>query len=92
MKLNVNELKKKLLNTEITFMELDNYMMSNGYYSVFTDGDEVIADVKESKNVVYTAMDTNECEIKISFEITIDNGADEIISAFEMKIKEVEKF
>lgn len=92
MKLNVNELKKKLLNTEMTFMELDNYMMSNGYYSVFTDGDEVIADVKESKNVVYTAMDTNECEIEISFEITIDNGADEIISAFEMKIKEVEKF
>ena len=37
-KLNVEEIKKELVNEEMSFTELDNFMMENGYYSVFDDG------------------------------------------------------
>lgn len=84
------ELREDLLNEEISFMDLDNKMMASGYYSVFNDG--ITADIKVDQNVVYTATDTNECEIKIDFEITIDNGEDEAEDAFYMKILSVEEF
>lgn len=74
-KLNVEEIKKELLNEEMSFTDLDNFMMESGYYSVFDDG--VTADIKQDGNVVYTATDSNECEVQIFFEITIDNGEDE---------------
>lgn len=56
----------------MSFTDLDNFMMESGYYSVFDDG--VTADIKQDGNVVYTATDSNECEVQIFFEITIDNG------------------
>ena len=89
-KLNVKELNKELKGNEYSFEELDNFMMENGYYSVFGDG--VTNDIKEDKNVVYTATDTNECEVKINFEITINNGEDEIGEAFYLKVIDIEKF
>lgn len=89
-KLNVNELKESLVNNEFSFMELDGFMNKNGYYSVMDDG--IAANIKEDLNVVYTALDTNECEIKISFEITINNGEDEVEESFYLKILDVEEF
>lgn len=65
-KLNVEEIKKELLlNEEMSFTDLDNFMMESGYYSVFDDG--VTADIKQDGNVVYTATDSNECEVQIFF-------------------------
>ena len=90
MKKNVNELKEMLLNKEISFTELDSTMMESGYYSVFDDG--VTENIKASKNVIYTAKDTNECEISIDFEITIDNGEDEVDEAFYLKVLNIEIF
>ena len=89
-KLNVKELNKELKGNEYSFKELDNFMIKNGYYSVFDDG--VTNDIKEDKNVVYTATDTNECEVKISFEITVNNGEDEIEEAFYLKVIDIEEF
>ena len=89
-KLNAKELNKELKGNEYSFEELDNFMMENGYYSVFDDG--VTNDIKEDKNVVYTATDTNECEVKINFEITVNNGEDEIEEAFYLKVINVEEF
>lgn len=89
-KLNVNELKESLLNNEFSFIELDGFMNNNGYYSVMGDG--ATANIKEDLNVVYTALDTNECEVKISFEITINNGEDEIEESFYLKVLDIEKF
>ncbi|MBZ9693376.1 hypothetical protein [Clostridium sp. M14] len=89
-KLMVNELKEMLENKEMDFLELDNKMVQSGYHSVFDDG--ATADIKEDKNVVYTAIDTNECEIIINFEITIDNGEDEVDESFELKVISVEEF
>lgn len=61
-KLNVEEIKKELVNEEMSFIDLDNFMMESGYYSVFDDG--ATENIKQDKNVVYTATDSNECEVQ----------------------------
>ena len=81
---------KELVNEEMSFTELDNFMMENGYYSVFDDG--VTADIKQDGNVVYTATDSNECEVQIFFDITTDNGEDEAEEAFYLKVTDVQEF
>jgi len=86
MKLTIDELKGELLENEYSFMELDNFMMGNGYYSVF---DEDTIAIKESGSIAYTATDTNEAEIEIAFEITINNGEDEIEEAFYLKVTDI---
>lgn len=86
MKLTIDELKSELLGNEYSFMELDNYMMGNGYYSVF---DEDTLAIKESGSIAYTATDSNEAEIEIFFEITIDNDEDEIDEAFYLKVTNI---
>lgn len=86
-KLNAEEIKKELLNEEMSFTDLDNFMMESGYYSVFDDG--ATENIKQDKNVVYTATDSNECEVQIFFEITIDNGEEE---AFYLKVTDVQEF
>lgn len=90
MKKNVNELVEMLKGNEISFMYLDNLMNDSGYYSVFDDG--VTENIKNDKNIVYTAKDTNECEIQIFFEITINNGEDETEESFYLKITDVTEF
>lgn len=88
-KLNVNELKELLLNEEVSFRELDNKMMENGYYSVFDDG--IVGNIKEDLSVLYTAKDTGESEIKIDFIITFNNGEDETEESFYLKVTDVEE-
>ena len=89
-KLNVEEIKKELLNEEMSFADLDNFMMESGYYSVFDDG--ATENIKQDGNVVYTATDSNECEVQIFFEIVTDNGEDEAEEAFFLAIKDVQEF
>lgn len=89
-KLAVKEINKELLNEEMSFTELDNFMMANGYYSVFEDG--VTEDIKRDENVVYTATDSNECEIQFFFNITVDNGLDEAEESFILKVINVTNF
>lgn len=88
--LNVEEIKKELVNEEMSFTDLDNFMMESGYYSVFDDG--ATENIKQDKNVVYTATDSNECEVQIFFEITTDNGEDEAEEAFYLKVTDVQEF
>ena len=79
-----------LLNEEMSFIYLDNTMYNNGYYTVFNDG--VTKDIKNDLNVVYTAMDTNAAEVQIFFEITADNGEDEVEEAFDLKVIDIQEF
>lgn len=81
---------EKLLNKEMSFVELDNVMVKNGFYSVLDDG--VMEDVKADKKVVYTGVGTGMCEVVVEFEITIDNGEDEGAEAFYLEVTSVEKF
>ena len=72
----------------MSFTALDNYMAGSGYYSVEDDG--VIDDIKKCEQVVYTAVDTNEAEIEICFEITIDCGEDEAENAFYLRVNDID--
>lgn len=89
-KATVEKIRTEFLGKEINFYDLDNYMSENGYYSVFDDG--AIEDIKADKNVVYTGLDSGECEVIIEFEITIDSSEDEAEENFDLKIISVEKF
>lgn len=89
-KLTVEKIRTEFLGKEVNFYNLDNFMMTNGYYSVFDEG--AIEDIKEDKNVVYTATDTNEAEVIIEFEITIDSAEDEAEENFDLKVTSIEEF
>jgi len=80
---------KNLLAKEMSFTELDNFMIKKGYYSVFEDG--CTKEIKESANVIYTSTKTNEAEISIKFEITQDSGEDEIEESFYLKAINITK-
>lgn len=84
----LKRLRNELLGQEMNFMELDNYMMEEEFYSVCEDG--VISDIKECGNVAYTNRKTGECEILISFEIVKDNEADELEGNFVIKITDID--
>lgn len=86
----IEELEKVLGNEEISFMELDNIMTENGFYSVLDDG--IVEDIKRDRNVIYTGKETGECEIKIGFEISIDSGDGEGSESFYLRVTSVEKF
>lgn len=92
----LENLRKELLNKEMSFVELDNYMMDQGFYSVFNDG--VTEDIKEDKNVIYAFIEVDDAgvnngiQVKIDFEITINNAKDEAEENFYLKVNEVEEF
>lgn len=81
---------EELLNKEMSFVELDNIMTENGYYSILNDG--VIEDIKRDRCAIYTGVESGECEVVVTFEITIDNGEDEGLESFYLKVTNVEKF
>lgn len=94
MKKNMETIKKEIKNITMSFTGVDIYMIEAGYYSVLDDGavdDIKVDDIKTDKQIVYTACDTNECEIVIFFEITIDCGEDDE-SYFFMKVTDVQEF
>lgn len=90
IKLNSNELREQLVGQEMSLMMLDDFMSSNGYYTVFNDG--ATRNIKSDLCVVFTALDTNECEIIVHFEIILENGEDEIEESFILKVTSVEEF
>lgn len=85
----IEDLKVELEGKEISFTELDNFMETNKFYSVFDDG--VTEDIKKDKNVCFTYVEDTCKQAKITFEIIFDSGEDEAIEAFTMKVLSVEE-
>ena len=85
--LNVNELRDELLNNEMNFTELDNFMEDSGYNTVFSDG--AIDDIRESENLVYTDIDYK-TEVLINFEVISDNEENKY--KFVLKVTGVQEF
>ena len=81
----------ELLNKEMWFQPLDEFMVEQGYYSVLGE-DDVISDIKQTQSVVYTDTISNECKVKIDFDIVINNGVDEMEEAFILKITKIETY
>ena len=92
----LENLRSELVGEEMSFMKLDNYMMQEGFYSVWDDG--ITENIKQDKNVIYTCQEiendtvTNEISVQIFFDITINNGKNEAEESFYMKIKRIEKY
>ena len=86
----MEELKRDLENREMSFVDLDNYMMEHGFYSVFNDG--ATDNIKECGNVVYTGLESKEAEVIIYFTITIDSAEDEAEEHFYVLINEIDEF
>ena len=84
----LEKLKKELLGKEINFQELDAYMIKNSFYSVLDD--EITDEIKHDKNVIYTGIESGECEVLIKFEIIIDNGEDESEDNFILQVTRIE--
>ena len=92
LKMKTEELIKlnDLNGKELSFIELDNYMVKHGYYTDIDAG--IIDNIKQDENVIYTSKQTNESEIQIFFNIIYNNGKDESKESFIIKIIEVEQF
>lgn len=82
-------LRRVLLDKEMRFIELDNIMEINGYYSLLNDG--VTSYIKRNLNVVYTAEGTETPEIEISFIITEDTEVDEMEENFRLIVTDVKR-
>lgn len=86
----IEELNEKLKGKEFSFTELDNIMMTAGFYTVFESG--ATDNIKQDLSVVYTGTESNECDVIIYFEITIDNEEDEVAENFYLIVSSVEPF
>lgn len=84
----VKELSKDLKGKKLSFLELDNYMMVQGFYSVYNDGVE--EQVKKDENVVYTFLDNAAKQVIIYFNIvkTLSNDSFD----FSIKVISIEEF
>lgn len=86
----LENLRNELVGREMSFIELDNYMMSKGFYSVFNDG--ITENIKQDKNVIYTLNHEDLNQIQVFFNITIDNTEDEVEEAFYLEVTQIEEF
>lgn len=87
-KLNVTELSKELVGKEISFMELDNFMVESGYVS--EGGNGIGEHIQNDENVVYMADDTEEYEVQIFFEVL--ESDEERSDIFTLKVTSVGEF
>lgn len=84
----LNKLKSELLGKELDFRDLDNILSSNNFYSLFDDN--IIEDIKNDLEAVYTNIESNEAEIRINFEIVYNNGSDEAEESFILKVLSID--
>ena len=84
-KKSLEELRTELLEKTINFMDLDNYMTANGYYSMMEE------ELNEG-DIVYTAKDTCMCEVQIFYEIVVESGKDESVYCFFLKVVEIKEY
>lgn len=73
--ISIAELKKELLHAEMSFIEIDNFMVSKEFYSVFDDG--IVDEAIEYENVIYTHKVDYEYQVMIEFKMTIVPDEDE---------------
>ena len=78
----------ELLNKEMWLYKLDEFMVEHGCYSILGE-DDVISDIKHNQSIVYTDTTSNECKVKIDFDIVVNNGVDEAEEAFILKITKI---
>lgn len=84
----LNKLKSELLGKELYFRDLDNILLSNNFYSLLDDN--IIVDIKNDLEAIYTNIKSNEAEIKINFKIVYNNASDEAEENFILKVLSID--
>ena len=84
----LNKLKNELLDKELYFRDLDNILLSNNFYSLLDDN--IIVDIKNDLEAIYTNIKSNEAEIRINFEIVYNNSSDESEESFILKVLSID--
>ena len=84
----IKELNNDLKEKKLSFLELNNYMMVQEFYSVYNDGIE--EQVKKDKNVVYSFIDNVKKEVIIYFDIVTYFSKEDF--DFSIKIISLEEF
>ena len=81
------KIRKDLIRKEMSFRELDQYMINEGYYSVLDD--DITEDIKSDLRVVYTSIETGVVEVIIYFNIACNSSEDEVEEAFELIVHKI---
>lgn len=89
-KLTIEELQKKLVGSEFSFIELNNFMVQNGYLVVFIEGS--IDYIKTDEKVIFIGKNSEKCEVLIKLKIISDSLDEEAEEKFNLKVTSVEKF
>ena len=84
----LNKLKSELLGKELYFRDLDNILLSNNFYSLLDDN--IIVNIKNDLEAIYTNIKSNEAEIKINFKIVYNNASDEAEENFILKVLSID--
>lgn len=90
-KLDIESIRKSLVNKEVTFCDLDSIMMDWNFYSNY-DEDNRILEAKAEGEIYYLWSSDNETQVVINFIITADNEEDEGQEVFDLmpyNVKEV---
>ena len=84
----LENLKNELVGKELSFNELDYILKSNNFYSLLDDN--IIVDIKNDLEAIYTNIKSNEAEIKINFKIVYNNASDEAEENFILKVLSID--
>lgn len=81
------ELKERLLGKTMDFIELDNFMMENGFYTVFDSGID-FDEIAEDECIVYQAIGNEDEYTHIEFKLAGDsNGCNTEIEIVEIWVE-----
>ena len=84
----IKELNKDLKGKEMNYHDLDAYMVSKGFYTVFGDGFE--EDIREDENTVYILMEDTCKRVILYFHITTTYSSDDYDTLyFDLIVNEV---
>lgn len=84
--ININELKNELVGLELNCLELDNKMMSLGFYEEY---DNYTEELLNDECIGYVSKKNTENVIIIDFKISIKHSEDEDVKATYLKITDV---
>lgn len=85
---------KNLINKEMTFLELDNYMVELGYNSEELDyysriGEINLDEIAENGIIIYTDREDTEQHTEVHFDVIYKHSENEVATATYIRIKQV---
>lgn len=83
----INKLRNELLNKELSFLQLDNLMTNNNFYSCFEN--DIIEYIYSNNEIFYLKIDTDK---QYKFDIKITVSDDDLTENFYLKVLNIEEY